>query len=285
MTTPRSDAWGTFLLRAAVLGAVIFGAVRLAIARDGVAGGAARSFVTVAGTVRGVTGTPTMTFRFRRAAGDGGVSPGLCEPTIPVLVREGGAFSVEVPLDSTTSRCPDDLFDGRDVSVELAVNGVPIVGTFAVNPVPYAMHADVAAVARQAEGASGSLESRILATEENLLTEAHLRQTGASSWVLLPGARNVRSITVLSPSDVQVNFVQEYGDCSSVSNGTPVALTNAACAGCVVNYRDNLTSSVKLQVRQMSLQDGGIVAASPNTDGFEVSLVVAGRGAGRGGCL
>lgn len=151
------DAWGTFLLRMAVLGAVIFGAVRLAVARDGVAGGAARSFVTVAGTVRGATGTPQMTFRFRRALGDGGVSPGVCEPTVPLLVGEGGAFSAQVPLDSTASRCPDDLFDGRDVVVELAVNGTPIVGTFPVNPVPYAVHADVAAVARQAESATGSL--------------------------------------------------------------------------------------------------------------------------------
>jgi len=136
-------SWKTFLLRALVLGAVIFVAVRTAVARPGVPGGAARSFVTIAGTITGTgaSGALMAEFRFHRP----GAMP-RCAPQVMITNREPatGEFSVEVPLDQSGRVCPDDLFDGSDVQVDVVVNGEAVATNAAINPVPYAIHADLA---------------------------------------------------------------------------------------------------------------------------------------------
>jgi formylglycine-generating enzyme required for sulfatase activity len=138
------NSWRTFAVRAAVLGAIVFGAVRFAVARPGVAGGPAGSFVTVAGTLTGVSGATMATFEFRRT----GSTVVLCAPQVTITPGAGGAFSVPVPLDqpelSATARCPDDLFDGRDVQVRVVIGGNEVATWAPINPVPYAHYASVA---------------------------------------------------------------------------------------------------------------------------------------------
>lgn len=133
----EDSSWKRFLARALVLGVLIFGAVRLAVADPGVARGAARSYVTVAGTLTGVTGTATARFRFYDAMTGGTL---LCESSAMIT---GGAFSAEVPLGAdgaTGSRCAT-MFDGADVFVEVAVNGTTLGVRRPINPVPYAHYA------------------------------------------------------------------------------------------------------------------------------------------------
>ena len=158
----------TGLILSGLVGASVFVAVRSANARDGAQGGAPRSFVTVAGTLRGLPGNPSMaamTFRFRRVGADAGAPMPLCAPTVSTAIADDGTFSAEVPLDGDASRCPGDLFDGRDVVVEVAVNGYEIAGRegpFRINPVPYALHAGVAGAA------AGALETRIAGLEQRV---------------------------------------------------------------------------------------------------------------------
>jgi Sulfatase-modifying factor enzyme 1 len=148
-------SWWTFLTRALVLGAVVFGAMRLAMARDGVAGGPSRSFLTVSGTLTGVgvPASPMATFRFSHATGgaatDAGMGDGvLCAPSVPITDRDiaTGAFSVEVPLDQAGRECPSSLFDGSDAFVEVAIGSTVVVPRRPINPVPYARFADQAGV-------------------------------------------------------------------------------------------------------------------------------------------
>ena len=138
--------WKAFAARTLVFGVVVFGAVRLAVARPGVAGGPARSSVTVAGTLTNVTGTAMVQFRFYNAQTGG--TP-LCESSVSV---PSGPFSVEVPLEGAGTSGPRCLtmFDGADVFVEVAVNGMTIRDRSAVNPVPYAHFASVAGTANVA---------------------------------------------------------------------------------------------------------------------------------------
>lgn len=140
-------SWKSFAVRTVVFCAAVFGTMRLATARDGVAGGPARSSVTAAGTLTGVTGTASVRFRFFDARTGG--TP-LCESSRPV---EAGPFSVEVPLEGTGTSGPRcmTMFDGADVFVEVAVNGTTIGERASINPVPYAHFASVAGVARQYE--------------------------------------------------------------------------------------------------------------------------------------
>ena len=149
------SSWRTFAVRAAVLGGVVFGAVRFAVARPGVAGGPAGSFVTVAGTLTGVSGATMATFEFRRT----GTTMVLCAPQVTITPGAGGAFSVPVPLDqpelSAMARCPDDLFDGRDVQVRVLIGGNEVATWAPINPVPYAHFAS------SAGRASGQLEERL----------------------------------------------------------------------------------------------------------------------------
>jgi formylglycine-generating enzyme required for sulfatase activity len=144
------SSWSAFIARALVLGAVVFGAVRLAMARDGVAGGPSRSFLTVSGTLTGagVPASPIATFRFSHTV-DGGVGDGvLCAPSVPITDRDTatGAFSVEVPLDQAGRECPRSLFDGSDAFVEVSIGSTVVVPRRPINPVPYARFADQAGV-------------------------------------------------------------------------------------------------------------------------------------------
>lgn len=69
----------------------------------------------------------------------------LCSPEVrDVPIAPGGAFVASVPLDATATLCPGDMFDGRDVEVDVAVGGMTIVTNASVNPVPYAHFASVA---------------------------------------------------------------------------------------------------------------------------------------------
>ena len=139
--------WRRFVLRALVLSGLVlvasFVGNRLANARDGVAGGAARSSLTVSGTLTGVTGPQTATFRFYRGMTGG---EALCAPEVMITDRDEttGAFSVEVPLDQMGRVCPNALFDGSDVYVEVQVGTRVVVQRRAINPVPYAHYASVA---------------------------------------------------------------------------------------------------------------------------------------------
>ncbi len=156
MVTVFDNSWRTFAVRTAVFCAAVFGAMRLAVARDGVAGGPARSFVTVAGTLTGVSGATPATFEFRRAG-----SPALlCAPQVTITPGAGGAFSVPVPLDqpelSATARCPDDLLDGRDVQVRVLVGGNEVATWAPINPVPYAHFATSAGRANIANSATSA---------------------------------------------------------------------------------------------------------------------------------
>ena len=88
--------WAEFVARTALVVALgslgVFVAVRAAVAREGTTG-AARTWVTVAGTVTGLPGDPrsvAMRFTFHRP---GDATP-LCAPTVrDVEVAVGGAFS------------------------------------------------------------------------------------------------------------------------------------------------------------------------------------------------
>lgn len=132
--------FGAKMLLTVACGSVgVFVAVRAAVARDGVAGGPARTHVTVAGTVTGGGVTPgsmqTMTFAFRRQDG-----ASLCAPRVSVMVEANGAFVANVPVDDSVG-CPETMFSGADLLVDVylgADSGAPIVAAQVVNPVPFA---------------------------------------------------------------------------------------------------------------------------------------------------
>lgn len=148
--------WKAFLARVAVLCLALGVTMRVAMARDGEPGGRARSFVTIAGTVTGVAaGDTMMRFTFRRTvSADGGTREQRCEREVRVGVATTGEFAAEVPLEPFTMDCPDNFFDGSDVRVDVSIGGVAVVDGGAVNPVPYAIHADTAATATTATVAS-----------------------------------------------------------------------------------------------------------------------------------
>lgn len=121
----------------------------MASARDGVPG-AARTWVTFAGMVSGLPGDPrtaNMRFSFHRpsAGSDAGTPPTLCAPTVrDVSISPSGAFSAQIPLDDPSSTCPSDMFDGRDIQVDVDVGAETLVRNASINPVPYAHFASVA---------------------------------------------------------------------------------------------------------------------------------------------
>lgn len=175
----------------AMIGVVVFGAVRLASARDG-APGIARTWVTFAGVVTGLPGDPrtaNMRFSFHRVGtgADAGVPPTLCAPTVrDVSISSTGAFSAQIPLDDSGSPCPSDLFDGRDVQIDIDVGAETVVRNATVNPVPYAHFASVAG---QASGAVGRLEARLSGLDAQ--ESSGWRQIGTDRYVfdrLLVGA-------------------------------------------------------------------------------------------------
>ncbi len=150
--TSQGTSWKTFLIRVAVLCLALGVTLRVALARDGVPGGAARSYVTIAGTVSGggvmPGSTVPMSFTFHERAG--AMSPmAPCTRTVSANIASDGTFAVEVPTEDSSGTCPGNLFDGRDVQVDVTVGSESVVMNQPVNPVPYAIHADVAAVAMQ----------------------------------------------------------------------------------------------------------------------------------------
>lgn len=145
------NGWRTFAVRAVALGGVVFGAVRLAVARDGVAGGPARSYVTVAGTITGASRPqPTLTFEFQRR--ERGTATTLCSQNVDARLDAHGSFSVPVPISRPESTCPEDMFDGRDVWVRTSVDGTAVGEWAPINPVPYAHFANQAGELSQRSG-------------------------------------------------------------------------------------------------------------------------------------
>lgn len=96
-------------------------------------GGPVRRALNFSGTLSGRTGVQVLTFRFRKG------SAVVCAPNVSTT-PEGttGAFSVEIPLDT----CPASLFDGSDVTVEVALGGNTVSPPQPINPVPYAVYAE-----------------------------------------------------------------------------------------------------------------------------------------------
>ncbi|MBI5517559.1 MAG: hypothetical protein HY909_27560 [Deltaproteobacteria bacterium] len=136
--------------------AIFFAGVYAAHARPGVAGGAARSSVTVAGTLTGA-GLPappmpvSATFVFKRRTGDGGTTDMvLCRRDVLVRRDTGGGFSEAIELEDCAGG-PERVFDGSDVYVDVQVGGATVVTDQAVTPVPYAHYASIAGMARVAE--------------------------------------------------------------------------------------------------------------------------------------
>lgn len=131
------NSWRTFAVRTVVFCVAVFGTIRIAVARDGAAGGPARSFVTVAGTISGVSGASAMlTFEFQRR--EASATTMLCSQTVTAQLGAGGAFSVPVPISTPGSTCPGDMFDGRDVWVRTSVGSTAVGDWAPINPVPYA---------------------------------------------------------------------------------------------------------------------------------------------------
>lgn len=137
-------------LVSAILGAGVFLGVRLALARDGVAGGPTTDTLTFTGVLRGVTGPTSvqLTFAFRK--GIGSPAPEVCRTVVSgVSVNDHGAFAARVPIAAPESTCTAALFDGADVSYGIYLNAetTPIADNVAIAPVPYARFADQAGMA------------------------------------------------------------------------------------------------------------------------------------------
>ncbi len=134
--------WKTFLARATVLstmlGVVVFGAVKLAVADPG---GPTTPQLTFAGVLRDPSGelprvarSATLTFTFTKP----GAAP--CSVDVrDVPIAAGGAFTAGVSIAS----CPT-YFDGSNVTYTVAEGGAMLTpdGGVAITPVPYARSAD-----------------------------------------------------------------------------------------------------------------------------------------------
>jgi hypothetical protein len=94
-----------------------------------------RPSLTFAGTLTqngSGAGPTTLTFTFRRSGAS------LCQPQVGVTPDADGAFTAEIPI----SGCPQDLFDGRDVTVDVTAGSVLVASNQPISPVPYAKYAD-----------------------------------------------------------------------------------------------------------------------------------------------
>ena len=104
---------------------------------NAVPGGETRNGLSFAGTLRSSSGAPvnsatTLTFTFRKG------SASVCAPSVMVTPDSGGGFVAQIPTDG----CPRSLFDGSDVTFDVANGGNVIAMNQVVNPVPYARYAD-----------------------------------------------------------------------------------------------------------------------------------------------
>jgi formylglycine-generating enzyme required for sulfatase activity len=122
----------------ALLGVV----VGVRIVKADPAGPPTRQELTYSGVLSGVTvaSTRTLTFTFAKMDAE-------CPVTVTANVSATGAFSVNVP----TRGCPQDFFNGADVSYSVsegATTHTP-AGGVAITPVPYARFADQVSVNNQ----------------------------------------------------------------------------------------------------------------------------------------
>lgn len=136
--------WQAFMARTLVFGAVVFGAVKLAVADPG--GPASPNDLTYSGVLRNLAGTGplsgsvTLSFSLRRADGVN------CPPvSVSTTASATGAFSVPV----STAGCPSGFFNGATVTYDVALvspmgeaGQLTPDGGVAITPVPYARFAD-----------------------------------------------------------------------------------------------------------------------------------------------
>lgn len=80
------------------------------------------------------TGLFDVTFTFKKGGAD------ACAPTVKVNALSTGTFLANIPL----GQCPDDLFNGGGVLVDLSVGNKLVATDQPVSPVPHAKFADVA---------------------------------------------------------------------------------------------------------------------------------------------
>jgi len=118
----------------------VLGLLRLGFARDGSTGARSRSYVTIAGTIDGITERPRLRFSFASPS-----TSRRCPPVEATTLQWAGPprFSAQVNVEG----CVEDLFDGADVNVSTEVlsgDGAVLVSTppANINPAPYALHAN-----------------------------------------------------------------------------------------------------------------------------------------------
>ena len=116
-------------------GAAAFGA-GVYVARAG-AGSTSGSVLSYSGVLQKgdtpLTGAQTLIFAFKKAGSE------VCRsPDLHVFADAVGRFQTQIPLTD----CPQSLFDGSTVNVDISVGGSVAAADVTVTSVPYALHAD-----------------------------------------------------------------------------------------------------------------------------------------------
>lgn len=139
---PDMISWRVAVGMCAATAGVFFLGVIAAHAWEGRANVEARSYFTLAGTLRGVAAgsTPSLRVTFHK--------PGAmdCAVVAEGVRYDAPSFSAQVPYDA----CGRGFFDGSNITFDLAVNDSAIQGPdggYAINAVPYAQFANVAGAA------------------------------------------------------------------------------------------------------------------------------------------